>query len=413
MILKELTKEEFNKFTNKNNSSLYQTLSYAEVMNKQKYECLFYGLLDNNIIYGASLILVKKIHGFKYAFAPRGLICDYSNRILIKDFTDLLKKELSKRNIVALRISPSIIKSINIQGKKEENKQYNKIFENLKNCGFNHLGYGESFDGIKSRFEAIINLNDKPNNLFKKISKNFKTKIRSADNNGIMIFKGNEENLDTLFIQTKNKYPRDLKYFKDIYYHFNQNNNIEIFYSKLNTSEYVKNIQYKYQRQMVLCNNANDLVFKNVKKNNQKNIQRKLAEESKLESIKNELIYATKLLKDYPDGIITASVLIIKNKKEVFMLMDGYDKTYKRLNSKHLLLWKLIEKYAKEGFKTFNLGGIGNFNIKNSKYQGLNDFKLSFGATAVEYAGDFELIIKKALYIMYKNSSSVLGILKK
>ena len=149
MILKELTKEEFNKFTNKNNSSLYQTLSYAEVMNKQKYECLFYGLLDNNIIYGASLILVKKIHGFKYAFAPRGLICDYSNRILIKDFTDLLKKELSKRNIVALRISPSIIKSINILGKKEENNQYNKIFENLKNCGFNHLGYGESFDGIK------------------------------------------------------------------------------------------------------------------------------------------------------------------------------------------------------------------------------------------------------------------------
>lgn len=413
MILKELTTEEFDIFVSEKNSSLYQTTDYALAMNKQKYDCLFYGLLDNNTIYGASLILVKKIHGFKYAFAPRGLICDYSNKILLREFSDLLKKELSKKNIVALRISPPIVKSIYQNGKIEENKQYDNIFNNLISCGFHHLGYGESFEGIKPRFEAIINLNNNINKIFQNISKKFKTKIRGADNNGIMIFKGNEENLDTLFMHIKNKYPRDLKYFQDIYANFSKNNNIEIFYSKLDTSRYVKNIQYKYQKQMIACNKANDLVFKNVKKNNKKNIDRKLIEENKLDHIKTELIYATKLLKDYPDGIITSSILIIKNKKEVFMLMDGYDKDYKRLNSKHLLIWKLIEKYNKEGFRNFNLGGIGNYNIKGSKYQGLNDFKLSFGASAFEYAGDFEMVIKKALYLMYKNSSSVLGIIKK
>lgn len=413
MILKELTKEEFDNFISKNNSSLYQSTNYALTMNKQKYDCLFYGVIDNNIIYGASLILVKKIHGFKYAFAPRGLIVDYSNRILLKDFTDLLKKELAKKNIVALRISPLIVKSIYKQGQLTNNNMYDRIFDNIKSCGFRHLGYGESFDGLKPRFEAIITLNSDINKTFDNISKSFKTKIRAADNNGIMIFKGNENNLDTLFIQTKNKYPRDLLYFQDLYQSFKKNNSIELFYSKLNTSEYVKNTQYRYQRQIQICNEANDLVFKNVKNNNQKNISRKITEENKLEYIKNELIYATKLLKDYPDGIITSSVLIIKNKKEVFMLMDGYDKTYKRLNSKHLLIWKLIEKYSKEGFKTFNLGGIANYNLNNPKYQGLNEFKLNFGATAFEYAGDFELIINKALYIMYKNSSSVLGIIKK
>ena len=93
--------------------------------------------------------------------------------------------------------------------------------------------------------------------------------------------------------------------------------------------------------------------------------------------------------------------------------MDGYDKSYRNLNSKHLLLWKLIEKFSYEGFKTFNLGGISNYNLQNNKYNGLIKFKTSFGSVIYEYMGDLELITNKPLYLMYKNSSSVMKLLKK
>ena len=413
MILKELTSEEFNAFTNNNNCSIYQSSNYAHVMNKQKFDCLYYGIIDDNKIYGASLILINKIHGFKYAYAPRGFICDYSNKILLRDFTNLLKKELSKKNVVAIRINPLIIRSIYKDKKTIPNNNFDHLYQNLIDVGFVHLGYNNYFEGIKPRFEAIVPLDKNRVNVFNHISKSFKTKIRSADYNGIKIFKGDSTNLQNLFLQTQNKYPRDLKYFEDVYYYFKNNNEVELFYSVLDTSQYVANVQYKYQKQTQLCNKANALVFKNVKKNNQKFINDKLREENKLDKIKKELIYATKLLKNNPQGIITSSALIIKNKSEIYLMMDGYDKTYKRLNSKHLLLWKLMEKYSLEGFKTFNLGGIGNYNLKENKYNGLTNFKLNFGALIYEYIGDLELVTNKPLYIMYKNSSSVMKILKK
>ena len=413
MILRELTNDEFNAFTNNNYTSIYQSSNYALTMTKQGFECYYFGILEDNKIYGASLILLKKEHGFKYAYVPRGYLIDYNNFELLKEYNDLLKKQLKKMGVVGIRINPPIIKGVLQNNNFINNNNYENMFNNLKKLGYNHLGYNNYFEGLKPRYEAIIQLNKNIPSIFYRIHKSFRTKIRSADHNGIKIFKADENNLDILFMQTKNKYPRDLKYFQDMYYYFKNNDKIDLYYSLLNTSDYVKNVQLKYQQQTIKCNQANANVFKNVGKNNTKSINKKLYEENRLNIIKKELVYATKLLKDFPQGIITSSVLILKNKSEVYMIMDGYDKTYKQLNSKHLLIWKLIEKYANEGYKIFNLGGIGNYNLKDNKYVGLTEFKRNFGAVIYEYCGDFGLVINKPMHLLFKNSSAVMNLLRK
>lgn len=410
MILKELTIEEFNAFTYNNYISVYQSSNYALTMQSQGFNYKYYGIIGDNKIYGASLILIKKEHGFKYAYAPRGFIIDYNNYELIRSFTTLLKAELKKMGVVGIIINPPIIKSIYQNKKLITNNNYNDIFNNLKDLKFNHLGYNNCFETLKPRYEAIIPLSKNIQKMFNNIDKNYRTKIRSADANGIKIYKGDKSNLEYLFSQTKNKYPRDLKYFESMYDCFNDL--IDIYYAKINTNDYMRNVQYKYQLQTSKCNLANANVFKNVKGNNNKLIDKKLYEENKLNLIKEELVYATKLLKEYPNGIIVASTLIIKNKKEVYMIMDGYDKTYKKFNAKHLLIWKLMEKYALDGYSTFNLGGITNYNL-NNKYQGLTNFKLGFGSNAYEYMGDLELVINKPLHLMYKQSKTVMNLLKK
>ena len=83
--------------------------------------------------------------------------------------------------------------------------------------------------------------------------------------------------------------------------------------------------------------------------------------------------------------------------------MDGYDPKFKSLNSKHLLIWKMIEMYSNQGFKKFNLGGITNPLEKNNKFNGLNQFKLGFHAKAYEYIGDLELVCNSTKYFMIKN----------
>ncbi len=414
MILKELTNEEFNLFTKNNYTSIYQSTNYALAMTKQGFDCFYYGIFDGNNIYGASLVLIKKVHGFKYAFVPRGFIIDYNNQALLKEYTQLLKKELSKKGVVGIRINPPIIRSIYQDKQTIPSTNYDNIFNNLKKIGYHHFGYNNFFEGLKPRYEAIIPLTPNISELFRKISKKFRTKIRTADLNGIKIFQGNETNLEYLFLHTKNKYPRDLKYFEDIYYYFKNNNAVEFYYALLDTEDYVRSVQYRYQKQTVRCNEANAKVFKNVKNNNNTRIiNQKLYEENKLNGIKEELVYATKLLKEFPKGIVIASILVIKNKEEIYTLMDGYDKDYKRLNAKHLLIWKLIEKYALQGYKTFNLGGMTNYSIKDNKFDGLNNFKINFGAKVYEYIGDLEYVINKPLHLMYRNKSVVMGLIKK
>ena len=90
MEVRELTEEQFEEFLkNYKNSSMYQSTEYALTMNNQNYKTLFFGLESDGEIKAATLILVEKIHGFKYALAPRGYLIDYDNFELLDKFTTL------------------------------------------------------------------------------------------------------------------------------------------------------------------------------------------------------------------------------------------------------------------------------------------------------------------------------------
>ena len=113
MYIKELTNEEFKNFSSKyNQKSIYQTVEYAHVMNKQKFDSMYVGLIDDNHIVAASLLLIEKIRRFKYAYAPKGFLIDYLDHNLVSTFTIELKKFLGKKGVVAVKLNPMIIKNI-------------------------------------------------------------------------------------------------------------------------------------------------------------------------------------------------------------------------------------------------------------------------------------------------------------
>ena len=417
MYIKELTNAEFNLFTDSYPYfSIYQTSEYGLIMNTQNYTSLFLGLIDDNKkVVAASLILIEKEGMFKYAYAPKGFLIDYNNKELVKEFTKLIKEYLGKKKIMAIKINPMIIKSSYdyTTDTTHTNPYFEEQMEFLKILDYYHLGYNNLFESFKPRYDAIIDLNKPITTLFGNMNKNFKNKIKSADKNGVRIIKGNEKELNYLYEQVKNKYPRDKKYFENVFYFFKKRDMIDYYYAKLDTNAYLINIQRRYQKQMELCNKLNNKLFKNVGKNNNKLISNKIYEENKLNELKKELVFATKLLKESPEGILLATMLITKYRDEVYIFMDGYNKDFKKLNAKHLMTWKLIEKYSKEKYKRFNLGGMTNPNIKNEKYKGLNEFKLSFNARCVEYVGDLELITNNTLYSLYRNSKPIRYILKR
>ena len=162
MFIRELTSEEFNKFKDSfKDKSIYQTSEYAYIMNHQNYTTMFLGLVDGSGIVAASMIMIEKINNFKYAYAPRGFLIDYTNYSLLETFTMELKNYLSKKDVVAIKLSPMIVKNIyDSEGKIiETNNSYDNIFENLKSLDYYHFGYNDYFEGHKPRFEAILDIN--------------------------------------------------------------------------------------------------------------------------------------------------------------------------------------------------------------------------------------------------------------
>ncbi len=417
MVLKELTSNEFNRFTNYfSTHSLYQTVEYGLVMNHQKFESVFLGLInEQNQILAATLILIDQTHNFKYAYAPRGFLMDYTQYELFEIFTREIKKYLGKRNVIAIKLNPYVLRYTHEpwQHLTRKDSNYDTIFEHFKSLGYRHLGYNHFFENFKPRYEACISLDVPKYQLFHNIRKEFRTKIRSAENHGLHVHLGTEEDLHYLYLQTKKKYPRDLQYFKDCYHFFRANHMIDMFYVKLDTAKYLSVVANQYHIQEELCNVLSQKIVDEKGPIKEKYLNQKIAADKLFDQYKKELIYATNLLKEHPDGIVLASALVVTNQKEAYLLMDGYDLKYKRLNAKHLLLWKLCEKYASEGYHTFNLGGITDLDIPNNPYHGLNDFKIGFHAFVKEYMGDMELVTNNTLYFMYKNSAPFRNILKK
>ena len=406
MEIKLLTNAEFLEFSKKfQPSSIYQTIEYAFAMQQQGYDVMFLGLIDDYYLKAASLILINKINGFKYAIAPRGFLIDYNNDELVANFTMLIKKFLGKRDIVAIKINPMIIRKIYDSNGRTifSNNTYESTYQKLTKLGYFHLGYNNYFEALKPRFEARINLDLNYIQLFGNMDKSTRNKIRKASRDGIKVYHGEKEDLKYLYLQTKDKYPRDLDYFSSLYDYFDKEGLIDFYYSKLDTTEYLKYTQSKYTEYLSKSKELSHLLINN-NKSSDKTISKKLYYDQNVVKYRNQLAEATEYLKNYPNGIIIASALVIKWQDEVYVVMDGYDDNYKKFGAKQLLFWKLIGRYAKLGFKKLNLGGVSNINKPNNKYKGLNEFKMSFHSNIIEYIGDFELITNNPLYFMYKNS---------
>ena len=202
MILRELTNLEFNKFKNSfNSSSLYQSVSYKDVMKQEKFETLLLGLVDNDNILAASLIIIEKKGKIKYGYAPRGFLIDYNNMNLLKTFTTELKKYLGKKNVLSIKLCPMILKTITDMKYNvvSHNNYYDNIIYNLDKLGYKHLGYNNYFEALKPRFEAVIDLNIPYYIIFKNVKKEYRTKIRSAEANGIKIYKGTIDEKEYLY----------------------------------------------------------------------------------------------------------------------------------------------------------------------------------------------------------------------
>lgn len=402
-----LTEKEFDNFASAHKyRNYYQTSAYGRTIAKNGYNTHYIGIIDDyNNLLGASLLLYKEMFmNYKIAYAPRGFLFDYLNMENLTEFTTRLKKLLSKQGFMSVKLDPLI--PVNIRNNKGKiiniNNESNIILENLKATGYEYQGPNLFFENEKPRFEAIITLNKDIKNIYQSFEKRIKHKIKKAIRSGIEIYKGSKEDLEIFYELIKKKYDKPLNYYIDFYNNFE--NDIDLYFAKLNTETFVITSRLQYEKEIETNNNLANKIQDTTNQNTKRKLINEKIESDKLVNIyKKNLVWATSLLKDKPEGLIIGTSLNLCYDNVCYLIIEGFNQNFKTLNSNYLIKWKMINDYKNRNFKYINLNAIsGEFN-KITKYTGLNEMKLGFDSLITEYIGEFELIISPLPYNLYKN----------
>ena len=397
----------FNKFANTHKyRNYYQTSTYGRTIKNHGYDIHYIGIIDDlgNLL-GASLLLYKEVMmNYKIAYAPRGFLFDYTNINNLKEFTTRLKKLLSKQGFISITIDPYL--PVNIRDKDGKimniNNEANIALENLKASGYNYLGPNLFFESKKPRFEAIITLNDDIKDIYQSFEKRVRHKIKKAIRSGVEIYKGGKEELDLFYELIKKKYDKPLNYYIDFYNNFE--NNIDLYFAKLNTETFVITSRLQYEREIEVNNELANKIQSSKNENTKKKLINEKMESDKLvNTYKKNLVWATNLLKENPEGLIIGTSLNLTYDNVCYLIIEGFNQSFKTLNPNYLIKWKMINDYKNKNIKYINLNAVSGDFTNINKYSGLNEMKLGFNSLVTEYIGEFELIISPLPYNLYKN----------
>lgn len=406
MKIVKLSSSQFDKFASSHiYRNYFQSSMYANVMSKFGYKTNYIGIVNEyNKLVGATLIIYKEVFmKYKIAYAPRGILFNYENKEAIDELVDKLKNVLGKQGFMLLRIDPYI--PLTIRNKEGNiiniNNKGTEIINNLRKAGFSYKGKNLYFETEKPRWEALILLQKNKEEIFAKLDKRTRNKIRRSMNSGIDVVKDETKSVNKLYQFAGKKDKKPLSFYKQMVLSFESS--IDVYYAKINTEKFVITSRRNYEKEVeyngMLAEKVQDMNLDEKERNIYLN--KKMTSDKLITSYKNSLLVATELLKNNPNGIVIGGVMVIKYDNAAYIFSEGIDEEYGYLNAIDLMRWKLINNYNDAGLKYLNLNAIvGEFEKKN-KYSGLNESKLGFNAIVTEYIGEFDIILNNFSYNLY------------
>ena len=222
-FIENISKEQYIEFFN--------SFKYAHFLQSYAWGCAieetrgkkakYVGVIDDdgNLI-AATLLLEKTLPlGYKYYYASRGYLLDFTNDNLLEYFTSKLKEYMKKNKGIYVKINPEIIYAyLDDKGnRKEVDESALSVYNSLLKLGYNHQGFIKLYENNEPRFS------------FRRYFKNYKN-IEEINNS-----------ISKTFMKTVNRsYSYNLK--------INFDANVDNFF-ELNKSNAIKDgfIQYSYK----------------------------------------------------------------------------------------------------------------------------------------------------------------------
>src|SRR5690606_28034707 len=109
------------------------------------------------------------------------------------------------------------------------------------------------------------------------------------------------------------------------------------------------------------------------------------------------------------EGDVIAASLIFDDETCRYYAHAAADTAHRKLHPGPILVSQMIEDAVADGKQWFDLYGVVPPEVKDHAWSGFSEFKRSFGGVQVDYAGTWELPLKRLGYRFYQLAPRVLG----
>ncbi len=410
-FITDVEKEKYEKFvsTHPLKSHFLQSYAWGEFSRVKKNMTPHYvGLVDEKgNLKATALLLEKKLPlGYTYLYSPRGFVIDFYDHELVAKFTEHIKAFAKERKAIFVKIDPDLIwKEYN--NKDEEvklDKNPEEVFTNLKKLGYVHQGFTKNFETMQPRYTFRIDL-DRP---FEEIEQNFsktvKQRIKKGTSLGTEVLIGNENDIETfshlmdLTEDRKDFVSHDLDYYQKLYEIYNRDNRMTLFLGIINTEKVIK--QYKKEQEEVESKLKPLLDRESLSNANQRKVKELEGRIKKLDEYIEEYQDAQN---KYGQTITLNAHMIMEYGDKAWTLYAGNHNVLVSSQSNYKVYYEHIKYCHEMGYKYYDhFGTIGDLNKDNPRY-GLHIFKKAFGGNYIEFIGEFDLVINKPMYWLFKN----------
>lgn len=401
----ELSVKDFEQFAlNHDQISFHQSKEWAKLKEVNNWDHYYVGVVDGKKVLAASLLLAKNTPVKKKMFyAPRGFLIDYQNKELLAFFTTEVKKFVSKKSGFFIKIDPYVsYRKRDINGNiVDDGYKNDDIVSNLKKLGYHHYGFKNGYQQLQPRFIFWLPLKNKTEEeVWDKFSKDTKRHINKTKKELLILEEVTKDNIDDFcgimehtskrrgFIdRPKSYYLRMLDVFKD---------HIKILSAVLYTDKALSHWQEELSSLQKQKQEKEKLVLESGSKKSKDALKQV---EKELEEVSNNIKDLEEIKEKYGTRIVLASSMFLMYGKEVLYLFSGSYKEFMKYNAQYLIQWEMIKYAIKNNYERYNFYGIeGKFDDDNGVY----GFKKGFSGEVVEFIGEFDLIVSKPYYRLYK-----------
>ncbi len=403
MKLVELSKTEFNEFTNYLEICPFeQSIYWANFKSGENWHPYFLGLEDKNKLLGATLLLANENKSIKkrFFYAPQGFLIDYKNYDLLEIFTKEIINFVKEKNGIYLKIDPEILTTEKDEDGRELQGGINNLF--IKDYLLK-LGFIETDNNtINPKYTMKLDLTDKSlNDILNNMSKKARQIIKRNERLGYIVRELKQDELP-IFIKTMDKISSkfntieyELPFYEDLASAFTKEH-LKIMIAELDLNTTLNNLK-KEEKVLQIEKEKRIGLYQNNQLTEETFIEKELGYKEQINIInKRRKYYLSLKEKTDNDKIFLGGYLFLMYGKEITALIGGMDDEYIDLDVSYSIHFKMLKKAMEYGYRSYNFYEVKDVN------DGGFFFKQNFGAKLFEHIGEFDYPIDLNSYKKYK-----------